>query len=252
MNSFKSFFVNSYPRSGNTWIRLVLTEALNAKPIDLNPVFSTRYRIFPVHWYSKITDADSRGCIFKSHLMFDQLPQDLTAFKGIYMLRDGRDSLLSYYFFNVKHKGYTESWDSFFERYFKNRKASSYRERILLKQMGSWGENVSSYDGLQSTMLIRYEDLLANTQGQLQKAFDFLGINFHEYKSKIQEGLLRSNESLHQKSNRDREERKRGANGAWKDFFSREQNQLFIDRYGTLLNKFGYLEGTVPKNQAGK
>ena len=34
------FYVNSFPRSGNTLIRLILMELLGAKELDANPIFS--------------------------------------------------------------------------------------------------------------------------------------------------------------------------------------------------------------------
>jgi hypothetical protein len=237
---FNSFFVNSYPRSGNTWIRLLIKNVLDAHALDLNPVFSTRYRIFNTARYQKIKPGMEKGYIFKSHLMFHKSPQDLKPFKGVYLLRDGRDSLLSYFFYNVKHKGYLESWDQFFERYFLKRKPLNYREKVLLKLMGGWGDNVQSYNKHDNVILCRYEDLLANPGDNIEKIMKFLDIDFRHLKEKTASQIIASGENLNQKAQRDKQERKRGSAGTWRDFYSAEQNNEFIKRYGDTLTEFGY------------
>jgi len=242
LSNFNSFFVNSYPRSGNTWIRLVLVDSLKAKAIDLNPVFSTKYRFFSTHEFASIKSENAKGCIFKSHLMYDKSPQDLSKYKGVYLLRDGRDSMLSYYFYNVKHKGYTESWDVFFDRYFERKHPLNYREKVLLKLMSGWGENVQSYLNRPSVKILRYEDLVADPVNQVKNMIDFLGLNYDDYKDGILANLQKSNESLNNKAKRDQDERKRGTVGSWSDFYSEEQNIAFISRYGKLLEQFGYLK----------
>lgn len=241
LTSFNSFFVNSYPRSGNTWMRLLLIDALSARSLDLNPIFSSRFGIFNTHSYSEISDRHHSGWIFKSHLMYDHIPQELSRFKGLYLVRDGRDSLVSYYFYNVKHKKYTESWDEFFKRYFELQKASGYREKVLMKHMGFWAENVASYRNADNAMIIKYEDLLQNPMKITKSAFEFLEIPFQEYESNLQYLFNKASDDLLQKKQRDEQERKRGSTGAWQDFFSSKQNELFITRSGEILSELGYL-----------
>jgi len=239
-NTFKSFFVNSYPRSGNTWIRLALIEAMNAQAIDLNPVFFTKYRFINLHRYNQLNISHENGWIFKSHLKWNEIPQNLSSFKGLYIVRDGRDSLLSYYFYNKKHKKYTESWDHFFDRYFYKKKHSSYREKVLLKEMGDWAGNVTSYLQREQVFILKYENLICNTLPMIKDLFIFLEIDFQNFCISIETAFKKSADALAIKKDRDNAERKRGGNGGWRDFYTNEQNEIFINRSGEMLKHFGY------------
>lgn len=173
--------------------------------------------------------------------MYHKIPQDLDLFNGIYLLRDGRDSLLSYYFYNIKHKGYSESWDVFFNRYYESNKYNSYREKYLLANMGNWSDNVNSYLNLNNTLIVKYENLLANPLEYAEKIFSHINISFDKYKSNLELLFKKSKEEMAQKKQRDENERKRGSFGGWQDFYSDKQNELFISRSGEVLKKFDYI-----------
>lgn len=89
----------SYPRSGNTWLRFLLTHCLWP---DATVSFQTLGRYVP-DWHRQLdrhtfTDSKSPSSqlpfrVVKSHQIFNRYFD-----KRIYLYRDGRDALTAYYY----------------------------------------------------------------------------------------------------------------------------------------------------------
>jgi hypothetical protein len=149
-------FLVSFPRSGNTWLRYMLTL--------LHPgLRETDSR--DIHWVIPNLDqapdlkATPIPRVIKSHSLFNpRYP------RVIYLLRDGRDATHSYYLFCRKEYGYEGSFEMFLE------------QRPFFRW--KWHEHVESWlSGSHETplLVVRYEDMLVDVEKQLRRVLDFLG-----------------------------------------------------------------------------
>ena len=92
-------FIVSYPKSGNTWLRFIIAYIKQGMQYDIS--FKYLEKIIPDIYTSKeVIDSQKTGRIIKSHnTYFDYYN------KTIYIHRDYRDVLVSYYFYSfIKNK----------------------------------------------------------------------------------------------------------------------------------------------------
>jgi hypothetical protein len=159
-------FLVSYPKSGSTWARFLLaalanpTETVSFANIDsLLPSISSRSK--------RDLRNQPRPRLIKSHEYFDARYKNV-----IYVVRDPRDVVLSQYRFFLKRGAIDDGYalDRFVSRFMTGD----------LNEYGSWGENVGSWlaarNGSSRFLLLRYEDMLAQTANELTKVADFLGM----------------------------------------------------------------------------
>ena len=157
-------FLVSYPKSGNTWTRFLIGNLLHRQqPADYirineiipDPEISTRREL----------SRAARPRIIKSHQYFDPRYR-----RVIYIVRDPRDVVVSQYHFHRKRRVIEDSFplEKFASRFVAGETCS----------YGSWGENVSSWlvtrYGDPGFLLLRYEDMVADTCGELGKIARFL------------------------------------------------------------------------------
>ena len=232
------FYVNSFPRSGNTWIRLMLMELLGAKGLDANPIFSkdAQGNFFATHSIvpRSILEESKHRHIIKSHGMWQTCYPNVPI---INLLRDGRDSIYSYYHFNIDHRSYTESWEDYFERHVIHRNMNSPREFYLDSWMGNWSENVKSYMNKENVMLVKYEDIRRDAFYWVKKMMEFIGV-FHIEDNLILKCVIKYTKQLVEKIKSHK--RPRGVTGLWKDVYSNRQKRAFIDLHGQCLTDAGY------------
>jgi hypothetical protein len=161
-------FIVSYPRSGNTWTRfLVANLVYPEQPVT----FANIERLIPdcEAMSSRCVKRVPRPRIIKSHEYFDPRYR-----KVIYIVRDPRDVALSYYDFSSKYRHIEDSHPltSFVSDFVAGRLSSF--------DWGTWGENVASWfytrNGRPEFLLLRYEDMLSDTQSELAKVARFLNI----------------------------------------------------------------------------
>ena len=159
-------FLVSYPKSGNTWARFLLANLIY--PDEAMTFSNLESRIPDVY---KVTQNKLRRIprprILKSHEYFDPRYK-----KVIYIVRDPRDVVISYYYFHLKKGIIPEGYP--LDRYVTRFVAGD------VDAYGSWRENIASWlgtrYGTESLLLLRYEDMLEETTRQLAKMAAFLGI----------------------------------------------------------------------------
>lgn len=235
-NELGFFYINSYPRSGNTWVRSVLNDILKPQNTHVNPEFYKFFRILNFHRLPKLKLDRLRPSMtmIKSHGRYETINDNLPA---VYLVRDGRDAIISYYHFNVDHRRYVETFDQYFRRHVVDDAMNSYRERILRKFMGDWSDNALSYKDKKNVLILRYEDLVLNPVSLFDTMLKFIGANveLQEIKDALQSGEARLKEK------KARHDRPRGVSGGWKNFLTQEQQELFIKRHGKALKVFKYI-----------
>lgn len=161
-------FIVSYPRSGNTWTRFLVANLLHP---DKDVTFATIENQVPD------SEAQSRLQLkriprprfIKSHQYFHPRYR-----KVVYIVRDPRDVALSYYDFQRKYRHIEDAYPlaSFVSDFVLG--------RMISASWGTWRENVGSWiyarGGNPGFLLLRYEDLLADTKNQSARLAEFLGV----------------------------------------------------------------------------
>lgn len=162
-------FIVSYPRSGNTWTRFLLANLLHPE----QPVtFANIERIVPDSeaQSNRFLRSVSRPRVIKSHEYFHPRFR-----KVVYIVRDPRDVLLSYYDFQRKYRQIEDGYPlSQYARDFVNGERG-------LGDWGTWAEHVNSWistrQGRPRFLLLRYEDMVDDTARELTKLASFFGID---------------------------------------------------------------------------
>ena len=160
-------FLVSFPKSGNTWTRFLLANLVSPNE---PATFSNLHRLIPDPFATPKRDFDrmARPRIIKSHECFDpRYP------RVIYIVRDPRDVVLSQYHYHRKLKRIedTSPIENFVTRFLAGETCPH----------GSWGQNVvtwlSTREGDARFLLLRYEDMIADTARELRKVVSFVGLS---------------------------------------------------------------------------
>ena len=215
-NNFKKIiFITSYPKSGNTWTRLIISRLLNHqkkfnlknindillfsdfknfekldgykmlenKPIDFDFIVSNW--VNAQYYINKNSDKD---IYFKTHnvhgLVNNYYFTNKDVCKGfIHLVRDPRDVAISL----SHHMNYSidQAIDDMI--YNKNKRAYSHK---VFEVISTWKDNINSWLLFRDvpSLFIRYEDLLTNASLQIMRI-----INFH---SKINSPLDNVNKEI--------------------------------------------------------
>ncbi len=160
-------FVVSYPRSGNTWTRFLIANLVHPnEPIT----FANIERLIPdcEAQSSRYLKSIPRPRVIKSHEYFDHRYK-----KVIYIVRDPRDIVLSYYHFQRKYRQIEDGYPmgQYVQDFIHGRLSSA--------DWGTWRENVASWlsarQGHAGFLLVRYEDLITEGQREMARIAGFLG-----------------------------------------------------------------------------
>jgi hypothetical protein len=160
-------FLVSFPRSGNTWTRFLVSNLVDPDPVTFATLESRIPEIYDVP--DRILRGFPRPRIIKSHECFDPRYR-----KIIYIVRDPRDVAVSYYEFQLKRRVVSE--DCRLEEF-----VPRFMESEFEPKTGCWGDHVLSWlatrQGRSSFLLLRYEDMQEKTQQEAAKIASFLGLD---------------------------------------------------------------------------
>ena len=153
-------FVGEYPKSGITWLRFLIYEALTRKPatwVDVNRTIIDRSFAAPVF--------ANGGRVIPTHEPYRQ-----EYHKAVYIVRDARDVVLSEYAFEKALGLFTGDLDQFIAAFLKG-KVNGY---------GAWHKHVTSWlnaadAGKVKLLVVRYEDMRADPEAKLAEIVKFYG-----------------------------------------------------------------------------
>lgn len=231
-------FLFSYPRSGNTWLRHIIQNlAFDSEPSEYNELEDCLPTIDTLEFRQRLTKMPQDGLrFFKSHLPY--APYFLDG-KVIYVVRDGRDVMLSYYDFYRKLRGYKGDLDAFMAKFMHG-----------WLRYGTWKDNVGSW--LQQAdhpnlLLIRFEDMKADPMATVSRVAEFAGLEVNE--ARLQEALEASSvDKVHAtmrswivaKGTEFQGGISAGGKTSWRDKLTARQNAIFVDHARSLLERLSY------------
>jgi len=218
----------SYPRSGNTFFRVLLNSVFATKThsiyndkfdigADKNLSDVVGHEFLPEDFTLDWARRSDETFILKTH----DYPADVCDDdKVIYLLRDGRESVLSYYNY---HRDYTD------------------QQKCLLDIIagdtlfGGWGEHVLAWaPGTRpNTLLVQFETLVNDPLGQVDRIAEFTGF-------KSVSDSLPTFEELHNTGPRFF---RSGKTDSWKKIFSEFDHHAFWLRNYTQMISYGYEQG---------
>jgi hypothetical protein len=219
--------VCGFPRSGHTWFQNLLAGVVFGVDPELAHDSLIQDLVPDVH-YKRFYKRYGPTAYFKSHA----LPQKEYG-RVVYLLRDGRDVMVSYYHFLTALQGrvdfrklvQTELWHDHVERWH----ANPHRADLLV---------------------VRYEELQTSTVAQLRRFCTFAGLQrdeAHLERIANQAGFAkaRAKEQRQGWDNqawpRDQPFIRRGKVGSWRDEMPAEVLAAFTKIAGATLQRFGYV-----------
>ena len=191
----------SYPKSGNTWVRVLISNIINYEKIDFeNPFgFTDQIESYPniKHFVSldkdfnnpddvvpnwiktqNLLNLDNKIKIFKTHNMFGSFGKhsftDLNNTAGvIHIVRDPRNVISS-----INNHFHHENMDASIKFMFDKNKwvyNVDKNDGVSPNFISSWGMHYFSWKNFpKNYLLIKYEDLLRNPMNEIKKIYNYL------------------------------------------------------------------------------
>lgn len=270
----------SYPKSGNTWIRALLSNYLaeDGEPVSINALVDVRIHgrhrfderlglsssamtgdeiLLHRPYFHELMAADANAPAFaKTHEPFLLLPDGAPLFSppavagAIYIVRNPLDIAVSY-----AHQRQTDIDGTL--RHMGNPRAdlgasSTGITSSLPHPISTWSRNVLSWLDQQALpiQMVSYENLHTDAESVLQRVVAFAGLTPDPAR------LARAVENSRFHRLREQEERdpfkerqptapsffREGRVGDWRGVLSREQVRRLLDEHGSVMAKLGYLE----------
>jgi len=229
-------FIVSYPRSGSTWLRYLLTsivypnEELTVDNVD---------RLAPdIHEMGKWNELGVKNpFIIKSHFR-DNVDYENSYI--IYLYRDFRDVAVSYYFFREEQEDFHD-----------------YLTNLVMNgmQFGKWENHIDYWlfggENPYYFYSVSYEKLYNDTRFELKSIARFLGLDASI--DVITEAIKRCKfGKMRRIAERDGLKERflgyRGRPGRWKEMFTTEDLDYVWYKYKYFLKHLGYEEGNI-KNE---
>jgi len=242
-------FLVSFPRSGNTWTRFLVCNLIN--PDDPVNFAQLESRIPEIYFVSdRNLRAFPRPRVIKSHECFDPRYR-----KTIYIVRDPRDVFISYYEFQLKRRVISDdcSLEQFLPR---------FMESEIEPKTGSWCDHVVSWTstrgGGKNFLLLRYEDMIADTVRESAKIALFLGLDANperiaravELSSADRMRKLEKEQSGQwketKKTRQDKPFVRKAAAGGWKSVLPEPCVAQIESAWGDVMRSVGYELATAP------
>jgi hypothetical protein len=233
-HSDEDVFIVGYPKSGHTWFQNIIAGLVYGVDPEYCPDSLVQELVPDVH-YKRFYKRFGTPTYFKSHA----LPRPDYR-RVVYLLRDGRDAMVSYFHFSRVQTG----------------GAADFRQMVMTGKHAApyrWHEHVEAWlanpHGARM-LVIKYEDLKANTVRELARFCAFVGLDRHA--SVLEAVAARTTfDQMRAKEVRlgwddDRWPRgeffvRRGQVGSHRDEMPADVLRLFLEQSRETLAKHGYL-----------
>lgn len=245
----KCLFVAGLPKSGSTWVSDLLRSLpgfYQFTPIGWNQAYqvgeigATEHALYP-GW-----DKEFRGmlAVVKGHTWGTE--ENVAALKRVgcrYVLtmRDPRDVIISEYWFvrrTPHHASYALASRLELGEYITHKLEDGSFNAMTLDWIRCWLGNLDKGNSL----LIKYEDLLADTTARFEEIIGFLGLNLSE--DEIRRTVERNTFECKAQRAKGVEDTsqflRKGTSGQWRDVFTSQHLKCFSDIGEDVIRELGY------------
>jgi hypothetical protein len=234
-------FFGSYPRSGSTWSRFVLFELLTGREATFESVNGT-FRGVGRHADGPVVLAGG-GRLISTHERYRPEYK-----KAIYLVRDGRDVLLSEYAYLKALGRFQGGLDKFVDAFLRG-KINGY---------GPWQRHICSWleSGIANTedmLVLRFEEARSDPEKSFNRVASFLGL---QVKSEDLRRIIANNSLEKMRAKEDRMPQKASVRGRfvrqgsvekWRSELSQEQLSLIQQLAGDALERLEYPTSATPE-----
>jgi hypothetical protein len=166
-------FLVGHPKSGNTWLAYMIATLLQPDQADSITLRDIGRYVLPVH------DADTYITMFDDspnpRVFRNERPRYPKLYPGtIYVVRDPRAVLVSYYHHYVAITDSAESIESFVGRYLADGSIRDWEPTVT-----RWDKQIMRWQALarrQRVLIVRYEDLISDRLFELRRLAEFIGL----------------------------------------------------------------------------
>jgi hypothetical protein len=253
INYSRHFCVLEYPRSGGNWVLKLLSAYLGMPYRDLDRsaekfselIYYKLFRIPVIAYFNQVTVKNPFSYILKTHLFYNHRYKRI-----IYCIRDGRDVLASYYFFEKDfmryHLGLSPEFkfnddipDKLqFENYLKYRLSARDFPYV------DWVQHIERARKLSDNVVfVRFEELKLDTYGTFINLLHRINVEVDKEKVKRvceEQSFEREKERLKKKSDTLCFHLRKGEIGSWKEMFSEAAISCFDNKAGQLMKDLGF------------
>ena len=272
-------YLASYPKSGNTWLRIFLGYLIQGEKLNINKmdefsrITSSRtlfesiicensyelteaeisyYRPLAIDFF--VQQQELPVFYLKSHEAYIKneqgnwlLPQKIN-YKAIYLVRNPLDVCVSY----VHHGGKT-NYNRTIEFMCGHLKPTIGKTNQFSHYIGSWSENIESWlknFPNEQLLVVKYEDMLSNSLETFSKITKFIGLNYST--KQIQKALelssfknlqeIEAQTPFSEKPIKSERFFRKGKIGSWKEELTHDQAQILINSHQNFMKQFDYLD----------
>ncbi|XP_028990702.1 sulfotransferase 1C2 [Betta splendens] len=243
--------IATYPKAGTTWTQEIIdlllhngdAEACKRAPTPVRSPFLEIYSPPPIPSGLELLSKMDPPRLIKTHLPFQLVPPAFweNKCKTIYVARNAKDNLVSYYYFDCMNQTQPEPgpWEGYIHKFMRGELS-----------WGSWYEHVKGYwleREKRNILYLFYEDMKENPRREVERIMKYLDLSVSEdvinhivelTSFKIMKENPMTNYSCvpspvfnHSISPFMR----KGEVGDWKNHFTPEQSKMFDDDYATQM-----------------
>lgn len=163
----RDIMIASYPKSGNTWLRMLLSSLVAGQIDSFDDLPSYVPELEVLGRMKNAYRLQSGGRMVKTHEQWTE-----RYCRGVYVVRDCRDVAVSYYWHQLSTGQFAGEFGDFFKEFL----------RGGVDGYGRWDRHIYSWldaaiAARKKFLIIRYEDMLGDAEHVLEKVARFVGLD---------------------------------------------------------------------------
>lgn len=230
VGSIPYFYIVTYPRSGTTWALQSLATLYGGQEAELNSSTYNEHTI-PLYGENYVGFLEpvrvNAPAVIKSHMTRLEFLQTAIPSRVIYVHRDGRDAVTSFYFFKQ-----TRIWGRPKDEV---RFDAEEFATELEKDAADWRDHVLGWMESENLMAVRYRDMKQDYLKQMSRVAAMLGLEqvvpLQDLKVKFVDQFKPNGDFF-----------RKGIVGDWENHWDERHKDIFKKHAGELLIQLGYAE----------